>query len=506
MTLTLQHRLELVGSAVALGLLGDLLLRTFPWGLNAALWMALLALATGVLLHRWRSLPSSFAWGLPLALTGMGLLFLWRADGMLGGVTTLAVLAVFGTGVQYAQRALHSWTSGLGLRAVGWIRCVVHAWLRLPLAVLRSDWDALSRRDAVPVSAVGRGLFLATPIVTVFLLLLGSADATFASWIEAVIDVDGWTIIGHLFWTGVFTATAGGFLRGVVRRLDVLPDPDASPRVRLGWIETSIVLGLVAFLFLAFTGSQLPYYFGGHEIVLQTRDLTVAEYARRGFFELVLVAALDLGLLWTLSRVYAPDGPVSFGFQGLAGLHLFLVFGLLVSAAQRMWLYQSTYGLTEMRLFVSVFLVWLVFVLGWFAWTVLRDRSLRFLPGISGAGLVFVLALHVGNPEQRIAEVNLARAAQGHDFDEHYNANLGADAAPTLLSGMTSLPIDDQRPIARELVVNHLDPVPLLSWNWSRARAHRLVTDRRDMLCDLASPFLASIRKCTSPTSSNSKP
>ena len=41
---------------------------------------------------------------------------------------------------------------------------------------------------------------------------------------------------------------------------------------------------------------QLSYLFGGYHTVLDTAGLTLAQYARSGFFELVMVASLASGL------------------------------------------------------------------------------------------------------------------------------------------------------------------------------------------------------------------
>ena len=60
----------------------------------------------------------------------------------------------------------------------------------------------------------------------------------------------------------------------------------------LGIVELGIVLGLLDVLFLAFVLVQFRYLFGGAELVQVSATLTYAEYARRGFFELVAVAAL----------------------------------------------------------------------------------------------------------------------------------------------------------------------------------------------------------------------
>ena len=57
------------------------------------------------------------------------------------------------------------------------------------------------------------------------------------------------------------------------------------------------MLVVVDLLFLAFVLVQFRYLFGGAELVRGLTGMSYADYARRGFFELVAVAALSLPLL-----------------------------------------------------------------------------------------------------------------------------------------------------------------------------------------------------------------
>ena len=66
------------------------------------------------------------------------------------------------------------------------------------------------------------------------------------------------------------------------------------------------MLGLLDALFLAFVAVQARYFFGGTQR-LALLELTYAEYARRGFFELLAVAGLVVPLL--LARSTGCFGP-----------------------------------------------------------------------------------------------------------------------------------------------------------------------------------------------------
>src|SRR3712207_9305529 len=114
----------------------------------------------------------------------------------------------------------------------------------------------------------------------------------------------------------------------------------------------SIVLGLLDLLFLTFVVIQVRYLFGGAARVAATAGLTYAEYARRGFFELVTVTALALPLLliahWLLRTETRAHERL---FKALARIMVVLLFVVVASALQRMYLYQQEFGLTELRLY-----------------------------------------------------------------------------------------------------------------------------------------------------------
>ena len=61
--------LGLLAAALTLGLLGDLLLRATPWGINVLLWVAILA-TVAVALWRWGRLEAagSGRWLVPVAV------------------------------------------------------------------------------------------------------------------------------------------------------------------------------------------------------------------------------------------------------------------------------------------------------------------------------------------------------------------------------------------------------------------------------------------------------
>ena len=84
--------LRVIAGAVFMGILGDLLLRQFPWGLNVFLWLAALAAtvaiivrlqpSAGVRVNRWMLAPVIL----------FGAFFVWRASVPLKLMDALAIL------------------------------------------------------------------------------------------------------------------------------------------------------------------------------------------------------------------------------------------------------------------------------------------------------------------------------------------------------------------------------------------------------------------------------
>src|SRR5688572_28307768 len=211
-----------------------------------------------------------------------------------------------------------------------------------------------------------------------------------------------------------------------------------------------------------------------------TADLTYAQYARSGFFELVATAALVVPILLVADWAAIPGRSRARNVLRATTLVLVvLLVGVIASAAYRMQLYQEAYGLTEQRLYVSVIIVWLTAVLGWLVVTVLRGRRERFAFGAIVAGLISIASLHVLNPHALIARVNLDRAANGAEYDGAYLTSLSADAVPTILSRLEQLPMAEQCRASRYLLKRWSGERPggWRTWNLSDSRARRLVAN-----------------------------
>ncbi len=474
---TTKTGLMILTAAAALGMLGDALLRVGPPGVNGFLWTAVLAGAVLLLgRDRMTTTAGDGRWMLlPALLFAAGLV--WRDSPALQALDLLAVGGSLALAAHYA-RSGDLRRAGVADYIAGAVLAGVWAAGGL-LPVVASDiaWSELrSGGPSGQVRAVAKGLLLALPLLLVFGALFMAADAAFEHLVTGVVGLNLDRLFSHLVLAGFFAWVVGGYLRSCL--LAKRPDLTRVERpivFTLGSVETGVILGLLNALFLAFVLVQFRYFFGGSALVAASTGLTYAEYARRGFFELVAVATLVLPTL--LIGHWLQSSAREHLFRWLAGTLVALLYVIMGSAVQRMLLYQQAFGLTELRLYTSAFMVWLAVVFAWFLLTVIRGRRERFAFGALVSALAILAALHVLNPDAFIVQTNLARAGSGRSFDGAYATSLSADAVPVLLEAGSALGDAERVELANRWAPT--DQSDWRTWNWGRSQARRAVLELR---------------------------
>ncbi len=316
------------------------------------------------------------------------------------------------------------------------------------------------------------GLAIAAPFLCIFTILFASADLVFGSYLEDffesfnVVDLVGhtlltallaWIITGGLgfalsrtpAWRGLFTGLASkpslpdlspdtspdDAARAQAEAASSAASDNVSPKLRgwLGIVEAAVVLFSVDVLFLVFVLIQFAALFGG-ETFLRSRGLTYSEYARRGFFELLAVSLITLGLILLLDYVTRRETKAQrFVFLLGSTLMIAMTVIILASAFQRLQLYELAYGFTSLRVYSHVFMIWLAVLMVYVLAFLFFSRSHLFATGALGAALGFIITLDVLNPDAFIVRQNVARYERGEGLDVAYLGTLSEDAVPLLM-------------------------------------------------------------------------
>ncbi len=431
---TAESNPRLLLGVIELGVLGDILLRAGGIGLNITLWCWALLLG-GVLTSRDVPLDRRRAVLLGIAAF-FALIPTVRNDPMLvllSGVAVIVCLVLLTWTAGAPGTTLFSRTIGAYI-AAAWVsgRHIIAGLVPLVTDELRARRH-LGNAYSRPAAAVLRGVFIAAPVLLIFGSLLVNADAAYETLVRKLFRWDTELLLSHLVLTGFCAWLAAAYLSAPRRWARYAPRTDTEG-VRLGAIEAGTVLALVNALFLSFVLVQARYLFGGAEHVNATAGLTYAEYARRGFFELVAVATLALPLLIVLVSGTRVESERQQTMQRvLVAVLVGLLLLMMASALRRMGLYQAEYGWTLARAHATALMVWIGGSILWFAATALRGRPERFTLGSIAGGLAILAVLALSNPAAAVVRVNADRAAMGKDFDGLHAAQLGKDGLPALL-------------------------------------------------------------------------
>ena len=479
----------LVAGLIA-GVLSDYLLRT-ALGINVFLWISMILILVGGFARIEKiALEGEGRW-LALPLLFFAAAMAWRDSIFLQALDLFLLFLTFGLAVIHAksgQIRRAGIVDTLLRLAAGWMRILAGA---ASLLFVEIAWQSLPRgRWFAASTAYLRGVLLAVPLVLLFGFLFVMADAYFEQLVNRLFVFNLTDSIDELFMIVFFAWIISGVLHTVflARDLDFEGLEKWFQPISLSMIEIGTVLGAMNVLFFLFVLVQFRYFFGG-EALLASAGLTYAEYARRGFFELVLVAALVLPVLLAAHWLLEKQNPVHERyFRALAGALTAMVFIIMSSAIYRLWLYQSQYGLTELRLYAGAFVAWLAIVFVWFLATVYRGKRERFVFGALTAGFLIAAALHGINPDALIARINVARFHENGRFDIDYAVSLSADAVPVLIQALPELPEAMQAEMAASILWRYGTPstTDWRAWNWGRARAWQEIRNHRALLEEYA--------------------
>jgi hypothetical protein len=294
--------------------------------------------------------------------------------------------------------------------------------------------SSVQEHRKVSVWAVLRGILLALPVVFFLALLLSSADPIFSKELERFLNIDRWMEYAV---RGVIIAVIGYLLSGIYlyvvqksNRTDLigLEKPWFAPF--LGFTESAVILGSVNLLFAFFVAIQFKYFFGG-QANIAVDGYTFAEYARKGFGELVTVAFLSLLLYLGLSAITRRESnSKQKWFAGLGVALVGLVVVILISSFYRLSLLEDAYGFSRLRTYSHVFMVWLGILLAIVIGLEIANYRRGFAMAAFFILIGFGITLNVLNVDSFILRANVNRAVNMGNLDYFYLQELSDDSVP----------------------------------------------------------------------------
>ncbi|HHX60484.1 MAG TPA: DUF4173 domain-containing protein, partial [Epulopiscium sp.] len=195
------------------------------------------------------------------------------------------------------------------------------------------------------VKGVLIGAFLAIPLLLIIVALLSSADIIFEE-ITA-------SITKFLFSPNIISVTLIiiiGFIAcyciicGAAKKYSIANEKAREKEDPTIPITT---MTLITAVYLVFSTIQIMYLFNNGLFVLP-KEFTFAQYARRGFFELLVVTVINIGLMVICTSLFKEHKAL----KAVLTIMTITTYIMIFSAAYRMLLYTSAYHLTFFRILV----------------------------------------------------------------------------------------------------------------------------------------------------------
>ena len=280
----------------------------------------------------------------------------------------------------------------------------------------------------------GIGVLVTVPLLLIAAALLSQADMVFDR-LTAELLAAVWDNLDRVIVRVLLGLLAAPFLFGLLYALG-RPKPLAEGKeVKLPRLDSGaavMALGGLDVLYLFFIGVQTRALFGGADY-LANMGISYADYARSGFFQLVFVALLNLGVVLALLQLTGRAGKGWRAVQVLSTLLAALSGVILVSAAWRMTLYVLAYGLSFKRALTYWGMVMIALLLAAVCVKVWRAHF-GFFRFAAVAVLAGWLVLNYANVDRIVADYNVNAYLSGGlaQVDLLYLSNLSYEALPVL--------------------------------------------------------------------------
>lgn len=255
------------------------------------------------------------------------------------------------------------------------------------------------------------GLIISIPLLILILALLISADTMFAQilgpikeFLASIINIKFLTsiyfriilIILVLIYIVAFVCT--------ILRFDTETKKVESKGIRMQNITVNTVLTVLNVVYLLFSIVQFAYLFTN---LGASADFDYASYARRGFFQLMIVTLINFAiiLLTSLNKKETSTGVAL--YTKIMNSFLIIFTGvMIVSSFLRMYLYEQEYGYTFLRLLVY-FILLTEFIATIPTFVYVYNRKMNLLKYYVGIFAVMLVVMNFCDVDRTIARKNV---------------------------------------------------------------------------------------------------
>lgn len=271
------------------------------------------------------------------------------------------------------------------------------------------------------------GMILSLPFLWLVIALLASADLLFGKMTNNLFNL--------IFSADIFAVIIMVFLGFIICYCVIcaaLSKAGLKEKEARGKADASIAITFMTILslvYLLFSGIQVFYLFAKGLFVLPD-GFTYAEYARRGFFELLAVAILNVSLILICRALFQESRLLRLIITGMT----ICTYIMIVSATYRMLLYIGAYYLTFLRVFVLLSLLIIALILAGVIISEYKKSFPLFLYSVAVVTILYI-AFSFSKPDYYIAGY-LIDNKNNLDLEDmaYMTYDLSLDAAPLVIT------------------------------------------------------------------------
>ena len=333
---------------------------------------------------------------------------------------------------------------------------------------------------------ITQSILITLPIVLIVIMLLSSADEIFGNVFINIAEkissffknIEISTIILKIILIAICSVYFLCFFDFITHRYEVDKQQENKKSPKDDFTIKMILTALNAIYFV-FCIIQIKSLF------LKNVSINYAEYARKGFFQLMIVSVINLVTI-LIAKNYNKNTNVKTKFINLMSILMVLfTFIILMSSAYRMHLYESAYGYTMLRLLVysslfteSILLVpTIIYIL---------DKPINLTKTYFIIVTVVYVCMNLANSEKIIAKRNIDRYFETGKLDMYYlEYATGSDAVEEIVRVLDRIDEEGNRIHAQrylsemynELKNNKMD---FRDYNYSKSRAKKIIENKLD--------------------------
>ncbi|PLS07294.1 DUF4153 domain-containing protein [Neobacillus cucumis] len=270
------------------------------------------------------------------------------------------------------------------------------------------------------------GVVISLPVLVVVLRLLMTADSQFALLVGDIPDlfriVDAEGVFRFIVVVIAMSAFFGLMQVLYIKQVTVMKKQEWQAPLKLDTVISITVLVLINIVYILFTIVQFKYFFSGS---LQG-DYTYAEYARKGFFELLFVTLINLSItIVVLSLGDSGKNGIRIMRQVLLTILVLTSAVMLSSAFLRLSMYEDAYGFTFTRVLVHSFMIFLVVI---FTYTLVKIwvEKLSLFHFYFITALIYYTAISIIDLDKMVVKENINRYEETGKIDAYYLGSLSS--------------------------------------------------------------------------------